>query len=373
MLKLRRMGQRGIKTFKHTPLNHAHALIMLNSPSPFATANKIRTFPFFCMMGRTKRCIQALFILLAAAHCPATKAQPLSGVWRGKVQIRQGMMPRSYQIELHWERMGDSLRGHAFYFQGKQRFVQTAIEGKVDPYDGTVTWTDTRIVDGTITPPGKGQLYFSADINCPGEGVFKLDGDVGSGDAPASSTGGEVHLEKVDNPLFTPSIPFTAEPTANNVPLSPRKAASPEPARQAGPTVTATIPPRWPIGIEDKFQQRKKTLVAEFPLSGDTLEIHFYDHAEIDGDSISIFLGNRLWKDHILLKATPFTIKLAIAELGAQTELTMVAENLGSIPPNTSLMIAYINGQRHEARLESTENSSAMIRFTKGDAVNRQP
>jgi len=43
----------------------------------------------------------------------------------------------------------------------------------------------------------------------------------------------------------------------------------------------------------------------------------------------------------------------------------MVAENLGSIPPNTSLMIAWCNGQRYEARLESTENTSAMIRFVK--------
>jgi len=28
-------------------------------------------------------------------------------------------------------------------------------------------------------------------------------------------------------------------------------------------------------------------------------------------------------------------------------------------------MIAWVNGQRYEARLESTENSSAMIRFIK--------
>lgn len=331
-----------------------------------------------CIMRSTKRFIPALILILMGTYCPSSHAQPLSGVWRGKVQVRQGIMPRSYQMELHWEMAGDSLRGHAFYYQGKQRFVQTAVEGSVNPFDGTVTWTDIRIIDGNITPPGKGQLHFSADVNCPGEGIFKLDGEVGTGDEATSASGGEVHLEKVENPVFTPTTPFTAEPPhgtapVTTAPLPPRKAAPTDPAPQAGTPVATTMHTPAPTGIQDKFLQRKKQLVAEFPLSGDTLEIHFYDHAEIDGDSISIFLGEKLWKDHILLKATPYTIKLAVAELGAQTELTMVAENLGTIPPNTSLMIAYINGQRHEARLESTENSSAMIRFVKPEAVSRRP
>jgi hypothetical protein len=329
-------------------------------------------------MQRLKRHLPALFFLLLGTYAPFVHAQPLNGVWRGKVQVRQGIVPRSYQLELHWERIGDSLRGHAFYYQGKQRFVQTAIEGMVNPFDGSVTWTDTRIIDGTLTPPGKGQLHFSADINCPGEGVFKLDGEVGAVDEAMVSTGGEVHLEKVDNPIFMPSTTSAMEPpavlpTTAAAPLPAQKPALPEPSPQAHMPVANSAPAPAPQGIEEKFLQRRKQLVAEFPLSGDTLEIHFYDHAEIDGDSISIFLGNKLWQDHVLLKARPYTIKLAVADLGARTELTMVAENLGSIPPNTSLMIAYINGQRHEARLESTENSSAMIRFTKPEAVIRRP
>jgi hypothetical protein len=70
-------------------------------------------------------------------------------------------------------------------------------------------------------------------------------------------------------------------------------------------------------------------------------------------------------QQHILLKATAFEVTIPVSDLASENELTMVAENLGSIPPNTSLMIIYVNGVRHEARLESTENSSAMIRFKK--------
>jgi hypothetical protein len=325
-------------------------------------------------MPRIKPDFSILLALLFCACGAGIQAQPLSGVWRGKVQVKQGIVPRSYQLELHWERMGDSLRGQAFYYQGKQRVSQTAVEGWVNPIDGTVTWWDTHVIEGSRSLPGKGQLHFSADINCPGEGVFKLDGELSSGDDRAASGGGEVHLEKVDNPFFTPSVAQTTEPpvappapapVARSIPTAPEKTST------SGTPVVQPVPPSAPLSIEDRFLQRKKQLVAEFPLSGDTLEIHFYDHAEIDGDSISIFIGQKLWKDHILLKATPFTIKIAVADMDAQTELTMVAENLGTIPPNTSLMIAYINGQRHEARLESTENSSAMIRFTKPATAGR--
>jgi len=51
--------------------------------------------------------------------------------------------------------------------------------------------------------------------------------------------------------------------------------------------------------------------------------------------------------------------------MNATNELIMVAENLGSIPPNTSYMVALVGDKRYDARLESTEGSSAMVRFVK--------
>jgi hypothetical protein len=100
-------------------------------------------------------------------------------------------------------------------------------------------------------------------------------------------------------------------------------------------------------------------------LEGDTVEIHFYDNAEIDGDSISLFMNNKLVFEHVKLSEKPYIIKFAVSDLSESNELVMVAENLGAIPPNTSYMIAYINNQRYTANLESTEGSSAMIRFVR--------
>jgi hypothetical protein len=116
--------------------------------------------------------------------------------------------------------------------------------------------------------------------------------------------------------------------------------------------------------IVDKFVERKKIILAELPLA-DSMELHFYDNAEVDGDSISLFLNNQLLLQHIRLTDKPYIVKLNKEQLQTAIELTMVAENLGAIPPNTSYMVATINGKQYTATLSSTEQTSAVIRFKK--------
>ena len=68
---------------------------------------------------------------------------------------------------------------------------------------------------------------------------------------------------------------------------------------------------------------------------------------------------------HIKLSDKPYTIRIAVTDLSAESELTMVAENLGAIPPNTSYMVAMVGDKRFTANLASTEDSSAVIKFKK--------
>jgi hypothetical protein len=119
------------------------------------------------------------------------------------------------------------------------------------------------------------------------------------------------------------------------------------------------------LTIEEKFTSRQKVITKEIPIEGDSIELRFYDNAEIDGDSISLFLNDKMIFTHIRLTEKAYTVKLAAKDLQENNELTMVAENLGAIPPNTSYMVAIAGGKRYEAQLASTENSSAVIRLKK--------
>lgn len=124
------------------------------------------------------------------------------------------------------------------------------------------------------------------------------------------------------------------------------------------------IPPAMQTN-EERFTSRTKILQNVIPVKGDSIELRFYDNAEIDGDSIAVFLNGRLLKEHILLAEQAYTMKIAVSDLQTDNELVMVAENLGSIPPNTSLMVAIVDDKRYEAHLQSTEGSSALVRLVK--------
>jgi hypothetical protein len=91
--------------------------------------------------------------------------------------------------------------------------------------------------------------------------------------------------------------------------------------------------------------------------------VKLYDNGEIDGDSISVFLDKKLLLSHQMLKATPIIIKLKMDEDNTEHELTMVAENLGRIPPNTALMIVESGDKSYNVFITSNEQKNAVVRF----------
>jgi hypothetical protein len=329
--------------------------------------------------------IAIAFVFISIHHA---EAQMITGVWTGKINRQK--------VELKIIQRGDSLTGTSYYGTPSQ-YRRYRIKGYFDAASNEVVWWDDQLVEQKpVSLKGQMALLSRADFNCPGGGNMTLDGKAGSKQDEPS---GEVHLNKTDNTTFSDEWDFVIDNymSGGNDPyiidsidaLSPVLAAKPaSPTRQSTPEkkpvitrepantgmsfippapvpVSNAIAPPAPQTIEQKFSNRKKTFVTEIPVTGDSIELRFYDNAEIDGDSISLFLDNKLLYSNIRLTGNAYSIKLAVNALNENSELVMVAENLGSIPPNTSLMIAVVGDNRYEARLESTEGSSAMVRFRK--------
>jgi hypothetical protein len=114
-----------------------------------------------------------------------------------------------------------------------------------------------------------------------------------------------------------------------------------------------------PAVLKNRTNELMKTLTVTDP----EVTVKLYDNGEIDGDSISVFLDNKLMLSSKRLTASPLIIKFTIDENDTDHELTMVAENLGRIPPNTSLMIVESGEQRFDVRITSTEQKNAVVRF----------
>ena len=89
----------------------------------------------------------------------------------------------------------------------------------------------------------------------------------------------------------------------------------------------------------------------------------FGDVGIVDGDSISLFYNGKLILSHQRLSETAITIKLNVNTNRQANDLTMYAENLGEIPPNTALMVVKDGDKRYEIPVTSDLKNSGTVRF----------
>jgi hypothetical protein len=129
-------------------------------------------------------------------------------------------------------------------------------------------------------------------------------------------------------------------------------------SRPAVKLQTRAFPPPPPI-----LTSRTNTLARKIETETGTIDIKLYDNGQVDGDTISIYHNNVLLISHARLSAKPVSLKIAIDSLQPHHELVMVAENLGSIPPNTSLMVITAGTRRFEVFISSTEQKNAKVVF----------
>ncbi len=323
-------------------------------------------------------------VFLAVACFFTTYSQQVTGVWKGSIDGRNA--------EIKIIQKGDSLTGTSYYYQSANAYKRYSIKGYFDAQDNSVVWWDDQLLEDKegkrLFTSSAAPLLSEADFNCPGAGKMYLHGMAGGKENPQVAKG-PVNLTKtgitafpdewnyvIDNYIYGTNDPdiidsvalIATAPKAVPPPMPPKKETAAEPAivmTPPPPPIAAPAIPARPMTIEEKYTSRKKVFTTDIPLTGDSIELRFYDNAEVDGDSISLFLNDKLIFEHIRLTEKAYTIKLPVKELKDTSVLTMVAENLGAIPPNTSYMVALVGDKRYEALLASTENSSAAIRLRK--------
>jgi hypothetical protein len=93
------------------------------------------------------------------------------------------------------------------------------------------------------------------------------------------------------------------------------------------------------------------------------IRLDFYDNGFVDNDSISVTVNNKVVLSREKLGAKPVTLNIHMDASMPMQEVIMQAENLGSIPPNTALLIVTTTRRRYQLYLQSTEKRNASVRF----------
>lgn len=160
----------------------------------------------------------------------------------------------------------------------------------------------------------------------------------------------------VKKPAPAKTAPAPAKPTEKDLATKPIVVDSVKKVEK--PVVVAP-----PVPTPKILLSRENELVKTIVTNAREIHIRIYDNGSIDNDTISVYLDKKLVlsKQRLTDKAIPLTIKLD--EENDHHELVMVAENLGEVPPNTSLMVVDAGKQQYEVRITSTEQKNAVVVF----------
>lgn len=124
---------------------------------------------------------------------------------------------------------------------------------------------------------------------------------------------------------------------------------------------TEIAPVKKPIPIPDVIKTRSNPLIKTITTSLPDIKVELYDNGDIDGDTITVYHNNQpiAWKKGLTGK--PVIINVKADANNTMHEFVMVADNLGSIPPNTALMIITTGGKRYQLFISSDKEKNAKV------------
>ncbi len=318
------------------------------------------------MMG-----LRYLLSILLLSLTNMAYSQNLEGIWSGKISRHTNSYYGVEGLEIQLYQSGKSLWGSTFAFKDSARFVLFNVSGKRNKKTKTLELqefsTPAYLLPEDFYPCEKnyalkwykigktqylagtwGGIGVGVDTSCfPGEDLF-------------------VVLQKVKEPEYPPEI-FFGMRIVNF--LKKRDRMPPPIADPADSIITDPLPGAIAGAIppppNDSVPADRRQEIQHILKVKDTLvRIFIYDNAVVDNDTVTVYVNKKpvLIKQRISDKALYFEISLK--EYSNIAEILMQAENLGSIPPNTCLMIVEYGENRYEARLNAGFDKHAVVVIT---------
>lgn len=106
---------------------------------------------------------------------------------------------------------------------------------------------------------------------------------------------------------------------------------------------------------------RNTSVIKTISTPTDSVTIVLYDDGEIDGDIVTIFDNGRIIVNQLALTKKPYSITIALSNNNSKHIIELMAENEGSIPPNTAYMLVLAGSERVEVKASSDKLSNAAI------------
>jgi len=106
---------------------------------------------------------------------------------------------------------------------------------------------------------------------------------------------------------------------------------------------------------------RKNSLLSSLVINDKRIKISLFDNGEIDNDSVSIFYNKKLICSNKRLTDKPIDLIIDIDENITDHDITICAQNLGEIAPNTAVIIVTSGKKRFELHSSCSLNENAVL------------
>jgi len=279
--------------------------------------------------------MRKIFFLASIMYSCAVGGQDLNGIWQGTLTQGPGGCFPQYHIELQINFIitANTLSGKAYDYFDKNRYVKLDFIGRYNSTTKRMVIIENDLMESHI-PDNCVPCIKTYDLSWSKSGneevlIGECKGrQFGSGinDCPAY----KIILKRVSKSDFVVDIDQNKDLQELQKNL--------------------------------RLQPRSKELVKTIIIPTGDIKLDFYDNAEIDNDTITVLLNGKLLLYRKMLKATPLTLTLN-AFPNTDYEVVMYADNLGSIPPNTALLVITAGVKKYEVRLASSEEKSAAVKF----------
>jgi hypothetical protein len=276
--------------------------------------------------------MRSFFFLMLMITPALHRGEDLNGIWKGTLTQGPGGCYSRYFIELQINFSSNNIIGKAYDYYDTSKFIKMSFTGKYNPQTHRMVLIENKVLQSNI-PLDCIPCVKTYDLIYEKKGSQEtLTGDWKGHllDRQNACPDGKISLIKTERSDFPVDI-------------------------DQNDTLAA-------IQQSLHLKPRKTDIVKTVILDSSRIRIELYDNAEIDNDTVTVLVNRKLLLYRQMLTDKPLTIDFN-AFPNTEYELVMYADNLGTIPPNTALMVVKAGDQRFEVFLSSSEEQSAAVKF----------
>jgi len=154
----------------------------------------------------------------------------------------------------------------------------------------------------------------------------------------------------------------TTEPVAASTKPAPAKTEAPVVKAETKHAAVKQPENVDPTAATDLAKRKVETIQTLY-FKSDSLELVLYDNGEVDGDTVSIIMNGTVIMPKVGLSTNAVKKMISTKDAGDSIKIIMYAESLGTLPPNTGLLIVNDGTDRYEIRFSGDLERNAAIVF----------